>query len=95
MAVNIAVALADGVVGPSPSDSNGMVAEDVVLTPATSNAGDTGTYTTQFLVPNRVLCGGPIEYSIAGNVVTFKTTANLDNGTLIAAKIIGYATGGA
>lgn len=90
MAVNITIALADGVVGPSPEDANGMCAEDVVLTPSTSNAGDTGVWTTQFLVPNRVLCGGPIEYSISGNVITFKTTANLDNGNLFAARILGY-----
>lgn len=92
MAVNIVVTLADGVVGPSPEDANGMVSEDVILTPNTSNAGDTGTYTAQFCAPNRVLCGGPIEYSISGNVITFKTTANLDNGNLFAARILGYVS---
>lgn len=91
MAETMTVALADGVVGPSP-DQNGMCAEDVIITPSTTSDGDTGVYTTKFLVPNRVLVGGNLEYSISGNIVTFKATAAIDDSNLIAARIIGYVS---
>lgn len=92
MAVSLTCALADGVVGPSPTDQNGMVSEDIVITPLSTVDGDTGTYTAQFLVPNRVLVGGNLEYSISGNVVTFKATAAIDDNNFIAARIIGYVS---
>lgn len=89
MAVSITTALADGFVGPVPAD-NGMCAEEIILTPSGTVDADTGTYTAQFVVPNRVIVGGNLEYSISGNVVTFKATAAIDDSYLIAARIIGY-----
>lgn len=91
MAENLAVALANGVVGPSPAE-NGMVSEAVILTPTSVSDGDTGVYTAQFLKPDRVEVGGNLEYSISGQVVTFKATAAIDDNNLIAAKIIGYVS---
>lgn len=92
MAVTLTCALATGVVGPSPADQSGMVGEDIIITPSSSADGDTGTYTPSFLVPDRVIVGGGLEYSISGNVITFTTTAAMDNGTLIAARIVGYVS---
>lgn len=89
MAVTLTVALATGVVGPSPAE-NGMVAEDVVITPSSTVDGDTGTHVCKFLKPDRVLVGGNLEYSISGQTVTFKATAAIDDANLIAARIIGY-----
>lgn len=90
MAVSLTVTLANGVSGPSP-DQNGMLAEDVVIAPSGTVDGDTGTYTAQFVKPDRVIVGGNLEYSISGQAVTFKATANIDDSNSIAARIIGYA----
>ena len=92
MAVNMTVALANGVTGPSPGP-NGMVEEQVVITPSTTSDGDTGTHVTKFCTPDRVEVGGNLEYSISGQTVTFKATAAIDDANLIAARIIGYALG--
>lgn len=89
MAETMTVALANGVIGPSPAE-NGMVSESVIITPATTIDADTGVYTCQFLKPDRVEVGGNLEYSIVGQVVTFKATAAIDDANLIAARIIGY-----
>lgn len=89
MAENLAVALANGVHGPVPGP-NGMVEEHVILTPTTVSDGDTGVYTAVFCKPDRVEVGGNLEYSISGQVVTFKATAAIDDANLIAARIIGY-----
>jgi hypothetical protein len=89
MAVTLTAALATGVVGPSPSD-NGMVSEPIIITPNATVDGDTGTYVAKFLKPDRVEVGGNLEYSISGNTVTFKATANIDDSSLIAARVIGY-----
>jgi len=92
MATTLTVTLADGVIGPSP-DQNGMVAEDVIVTPNATADGDvSAAYTPSFLNPDRVVVGGNLEYSIAGGAVTFKATAAIDDGTLMAARIIGYVT---
>lgn len=89
MAASLTCTIADGFTGPVPAD-NGMVAEEITIAPLGTLDGDTGTYTCQFVVPNRVIVGGNLEYSISGNVVTFKATANIDDNTLIAARILGY-----
>lgn len=89
MAVTLTCALADGVLGPSPA-SNGMCAEEIVISPSTTIDGDTGTHTCKFVSPNRVEAGGNLEYSISGQVVTFKATAAIDDANLISARIIGY-----
>lgn len=91
MATSLTCALATGFVGPGPAD-NGMVAEEITITPSSTVDGDTGTYTAQFLAPDRVIVGGPLEYSISGNVITFKTTAAMDDGTSVAARILGYVS---
>lgn len=89
MAVSISVALANGITGPLPGP-NGMVEEHVVLSPASTVDGDTGTWDALFCTPNRVEVGGGLEYSISGKTITFKATAAMDDNTKVAARIIGY-----
>lgn len=89
MAVTLTCSLASGVVGPSP-DENGMLSESIVISPSSTADADTGVYTCKFVVPNRVIVGGNLEYSISGQVVTFKATAAIDDSNSIAARIIGY-----
>lgn len=90
MGVTLTTALANGVTGPSPAE-NGMVSESIIVTPSSTLDGDTGTRVCAFVVPDRVEVGGNLEYSISGQTVTFKATANIDDANLIAARIIGYA----
>lgn len=81
--MSYSIALATGVVGPSP-DINGMINEDVVVT----GAGDTsGTYTAQF-VKQPQFVRGPFVYSISGQVVTLSGASLTGTET---AQIVGYA----
>lgn len=89
MATSLMVTLSNGVVGPVPGP-NGMVEEHVKIVPSSTVDADIGVYTAVFCKPDRVEVGGNLEYSISGNVVTFKATANIDDSNLINARIIGY-----
>lgn len=89
MAVSMTAALATGFVGPVGAD-NGMVAEEIVITPSSTVDADTCVYTAQFCKPDHVSVGGNLEYSISGQVITFKATANIDDGNLITARITGW-----
>jgi hypothetical protein len=91
MAVNLTCTIANGVIGPSPYE-NGMVSEDFTITGSSAADGDTGTYTPQYLNPDRVIVGGNLEYSISSGVITVKATAAIDDNNVIAAKAIGYVT---
>lgn len=92
MATSLTAALANGVTGPLPGP-NGMCEEHVVITPSSTVDGDVGTHICKFITPDRVEVGGNLEYSISGQTITFKATANIDDSNLIAARIIGYAFG--
>lgn len=90
MAVTLTCTLANGFTGPVPAD-NGMVAEEITISPSSTVDADTGTYVAQFVKPDRVIVGGNLEYSISGQTITFKATANIDDANVISARIIGYA----
>lgn len=93
MPATLTAALANAVSGPMPTGPEGMCAEEITVTsnPGGSANSDTGTYTVQFLTPDRVICGGPLAYSIAGQVITFTTRVALTAGDLFAARVEGYA----
>lgn len=91
MPATLTCALATGVVGPSPAE-NGMVSEDITIVPSGTTDNDTGVYTCKFLKPDRVIVGGPLEYSISGKIITFTTTAAMDDSTVASARILGYVS---
>lgn len=87
MAANLAIVLADGMLGTIPGP-NGMVREDVKITGSNSIAADTGTYTTQMKTPNR-FTGAGVGFIFSGQTMTLTDKAGLGNG-VIAGTIFGY-----
>lgn len=80
-------ALAPGQTGFVPDDS-GLVKELIIVTGSSSVAGDTGTWTTYMKQPQFVE-GGPLSYSISGQVVTLMDEAGLGNAKT-GATVFGY-----
>ena len=83
----LSTALATGYTGFVPDDS-GLVKEAIVVTGSSASAGDTGTYTTMMKQPQYVV-GGPLSYSISGQVVTLMDEAGLGNAKC-GAEVYGY-----
>lgn len=84
---SLSAALATGNYGFVP-DGSGLVKEEYVVTGSSSVTGDTGTITTIMKQPQR-LEGGPLSYSISGQVVTVMDEAGLGNAKT-GATIYGY-----
>ena len=84
---SLTTALATGQTGFRPAE-NGLVAEDIIVTGSSASAGDTGTYTTQMKQP-QYATGGPLSYSISGQVVTLMDEAGLGNAKC-GATVFGY-----
>jgi hypothetical protein len=76
---SLSTAIATGSNGFVP-DESGLVKEELVVTGASSNAGDTGTWTSYMKQPQFV-SGGPFTYSISGQTVTLTDKAGIGSGT--------------
>jgi len=84
---SLSTALATGQTGFRPAE-NGLVAEDIIVTGASASAGDTGTWTS-FMKQPQYVTGGPLSYSISGQVVTLMDEAGLGNAKT-GATVFGY-----
>lgn len=79
MAVNLTIASVGGTAGlPFPAP-NGLIAEDVTITGASSAANDTGTFTTQY-VKNPLYFRGAFDYSFSGQVMTLTDKMGIGTG---------------
>lgn len=87
MAVRLTIAAVTGPVSTYPA-GNGMIAQDVTITGASSVVGDTGTFTTQIKSPQRFQ--GGFSYSFSGQVMTLTDKQGIDS-TVQSGTILGYA----
>ena len=58
---------------------NGLIAEDVTITGSASAAGDTGTYTTQYVKQPQYFRGA-FNYSFSGQVMTLTDKEGIGSG---------------
>ena len=79
MAVNLTIAAVSGTAGLPYPAPNGLIAEDVTITGASSVANDTGTYTTQY-VKNPLYFRGAFDYSFSGQVLTLTDKMGIGTG---------------
>jgi hypothetical protein len=87
MAATLTAVVDPNMISPSRED-NGRIGEIVKITGASSAAGDTGTYTSQFVNNPQEVIASSIAASISGRTVTLTDLLGIGNNTVYV-KLIG------
>ena len=87
MAANLTAVVDPNMISPS-REGDGRIGEIVKITGAAAAAGDTGTYTSQFVNNPQECISSSITASISGRAVTFTDLLGIGNNTVYV-KLIG------
>lgn len=89
MAANLTAVVDPNMISPLRRD-NGRISEIVKITGASAAAGDTGTYTSQFLTNPQECLSSSIVASVNGRSVTFTDLLGIGNNTVYV-ELVGTA----